>query len=398
MIRRLFYFNPTCEMAIVNGRTSYMPPQNLRRFEEDLECISLWLAGTNDFILLRSKLSDNYQEYLEDLHIKHPCFILSREDIGEQLISELHPWGWSPAVHKKLKEFLANMESGWLDHPMSSWKKSHSFLLSRLSGLKIIDEIFNNSFEGYDKILIPQKPVVLKSLEEIQDLNSLISPPSLLKTPWSASGRGLFKIRDEKEETETNQWLIAKLRQQKFLLAEPFLNKILDISFHFIIDKDGYHFLGTTIFKTDNKGRFTGCYTHYPEIMQLDTSLIETAILQARQLLLNALENLKLKDVYYGPVGIDGLFFIHSDGEIYLHPCIEVNLRYTMGLLNINLQKYLHPESKGKWSIVSINNDEWKDLSDLNKVVLTDGFIEKGTVALTPPPKKSGFMAILTIK
>lgn len=398
MVRRLFYFNPTCEMAIVNGQTSYMPPQNLRGFEEDLECIPLWLAGTNDFVLLRNKLSDSYQEYLEDLNIKHPCFILSREDIGEQLISELHPWGWSPAVHEKLKEFKANMESGWSDHPMSSWKKSHSFLLSRLTGLKIIEEIFNNSFIDYDKILIPQKPVVLRSLEEIQDLNAVISPPSLLKTPWSASGRGLFKIRDEKEEAVTNQWLTAKLRQQKFLLAEPFLNKILDISFHYIIDKDGYHFLGTTFFKTDNKGRFTGCYTHSPDSKQLDISLFETAILQARQLLINALENLKLKDVYNGPLGIDGLFFIHSDGKIYLHPCIEVNLRYTMGLLNLNLKKHLHPESKGEWSIVSISHNEWKDLSATNKVIITDAYIAEGAVALTPAPKKSGFMAILNIK
>ena len=36
---------------------------------------------------------------------------------------------------------------------------------------------------------------------------------------------------------------------------------------------------------------------------------------------------------YDGPLGIDMMFYKNENGEIALNPCVEVNLRMTMGMV-----------------------------------------------------------------
>ncbi|MBZ4677162.1 MAG: hypothetical protein JG782_1782, partial [Anaerophaga sp.] len=47
MVSKLFLFNPTNELAIANGQVSYMPPANLRRFENDLASLP-WILSDED--------------------------------------------------------------------------------------------------------------------------------------------------------------------------------------------------------------------------------------------------------------------------------------------------------------------------------------------------------------
>ena len=125
---------------------------------------------------------------------------------------------------------------------------------------------------------------------------------------------------------------------------------------------------------------------------------LDTSLIQAQEVLQLSLDQMKLNQRYHGPVGIDGLFFLNAEDEIKLHPCIEMNLRYTMGLLNLNLRKQLHPDSSGFWQIAYMDKDKWVKLSQKQQGVKLDGQLRKGILALTPPPITKGFMAYLELK
>lgn len=402
MSRALFIFNPTCEMAVANGQVSYMPPAHLQQFENNLATIPCFFGNEEDCVVTQQPVPSSYIENLKELGFKLPHFIQKTEDILPDNLpfSIMRPWGWSPAVHRILKPFQCVCNNEWLDNPMHQWQPQHKLLLSRESGFRLISQINNSDIKNYDLVEIPQLPLKLTSLEDIEDIINKIQIPALIKTPWSASGRGLFKIRDINEDAVNNRWVKSKLKQQGFLFAEPFLDKIIDLSFHFWISRKEVNFLGYNFFKTDPSGQFIGCFTNMPKHPLIEESFLEEVINQGSQLLTKALIKLNINDDYQGPAGIDSILFRNGQNKIRLHPCIEINLRHSMGLLNINLRKHIHPLSRGEWHISMIDNKEWEQIElQHNKVTkLNDGLIAKGVVALTPAPINKGFMAWLKME
>lgn len=403
MSKELFYFNPTCEMAVANGHHSYTPPTHLQQFEQQLETIPCFFADEEDFVLTRKKVSPEFIETLQKFGFKVPQFIQTPDGLNADLlpIEQLRPWGWSPAVHQVLKPFKSLCHPDWQQHPMQQWEAHHRLLLSRETGFRLLLQVIDLKCGNYDLIEIPAQPVKITTLSEIENINRQLQPPTLLKTPWSASGRGLFKIRDLNEKAEQNPWVISKLKQQGFLFAEPFLNKVTDLSFHFFIEKDSVTYLGYNFFETDSAGQFRGCYTDFPNPLPAEATFLNDVINQGAQILKDSLIKLNIAGIYQGPAGIDALLFKNSKQQIRLHPCIEINLRHSMGLLNIHLRKHIHPLKKGKWQISMINKTQWDRLLQFhnqNNPQLEDGLIANELVALTPPPADKGFMAWLQLE
>jgi hypothetical protein len=394
--RKLFLFNPTCEMALANGEPSYMPPQHLRHFENDLATLPCFLGNENDFVLTHEKLNPQFIEYLKCLGFNTTQFILSHNELNlSDNLDLLCPWGWSLSAHKKLNSFLPFCNDKWFQHPMAKWLNTHPQLLSRETTSVFKKLLFNIDCKDYPLLEIPTPPVKIETLESLKTITNYIKPPILLKTPWSASGRGLFKIRDINEHVEQNDWIKSKLRQQKCFYAEQYLKKLLDVSFHFIIETDSIRFIGNTFFETDIKGQFLGCHIRFPENKNLDKILLTNACEQATDLLLKGLQLLNINKQYQGPLGIDAIFFENDNGKIKLNPCVEINLRHTMGLLNIFLRNRIHPEKTGYWKIVTetVNQEELK----LPQKHLKEGFIYNGTILLTLPLNKSGNIARLQL-
>jgi hypothetical protein len=389
---KLFVFNPTCEMAVVNGHASYRPPVRLRQFENELAAIPLWLGGENDYVLVEEAFSDEFTAQLRNWGVSAPQFITYEKVVGHTPPMELHPWGWSPAIHHQFK----GLGVEGVSHPMLPWQATHRKLLSRYTGLEVamaVSECLNQD----GTLSIPQLPLVLTSPESIALLEAGMTSPILLKTPWSASGRGLFKIRSRQENAAKNPWVLGKLKQHGALMAEPWLEKLQDLSFHFWVEEEGIQFMGTTYFNTDKDGQFLGCYTAPPRLGFVEDEVLRTMVDQSADLLLRALKHLGLGQRYRGPVGIDGLLFKTQEGKVKLQPCIEVNLRYTMGLVNLFIANHIHPESVGYWNIQRITSVAWQQVQANNPPRLKDGSWYKGVFMLTPPPKESGFMAMLNL-
>jgi len=391
-------------MAVANSQVSYLPPAHLRQFENSLATMPCFFADEKDAVLTHEPVLPEFVEHLQLLGFKIPSFIRTPEDLHPNSLplTRLRPWGWSPAVHNLLRPYLPLCHNQWFAHPMHKWEPHHRLLLSRETGYKLLQKILELEDNSLNIIEMPALPLKLSSLLDVEQVIDTIPPPALLKTPWSASGRGLFKIRDANEHAETNVWVKSKLKQQGFMFAEPFLNKIADLSFHFQIEPDGVRYLGYNFFETLPSGQFSGCYTHLPYDQTIDESLLIEAIEQGSTILKKALENLMINKYYQGPAGVDAMLFRNKNNQIKLQPCIELNLRHSMGLLNIHLRNRIHPLKRGKWKISIISSEEWQQIDQkYNEPAgsnMEDGFIAKGIVALTPPPSEKGVMAWLQME
>ena len=68
----VFYFNPTCELAVANGEFSYMPPKLLREFEEDCSILPFVFATPDDVVLTDKKPSAAFTKKLTEAGFELP--------------------------------------------------------------------------------------------------------------------------------------------------------------------------------------------------------------------------------------------------------------------------------------------------------------------------------------
>ncbi|MFW6352648.1 MAG: hypothetical protein ACOC2E_09690 [Bacteroidota bacterium] len=403
MKSRLFFFNPTNEMAIANGEVSYMPPRNLYRFEHDLATFPWMLGGNNDFVLVREKVG-NSLEHLRRYNWEIPKLVSSPEDLQLSVNQNLcfTPWGWSPAVYKHFSPFLPFVHPRWENHPFSKWNNHLADLLSRETGYNLLtslSQIKSDSGKHYSLISLPEIPLQISRPEDLPDILKKLSPPLIIKTPFSASGRGLFRIRSHADAPENSQWVKGMLKKQGKIYIEKMLNKIQDVSFQFSLTENSIEYLGHNFFYTEASGQFAGCAIGEPENgskLFSDGTRIKEAIVQAAELLKEGIKKTELNKKYTGPAGIDGIFFEDENGCLKLNPCLEINFRYNMGYANVLFKRKMHPAAKGKWKTGIFAKEEWQKFcrmeTEKHPVQMLDGKPVKGFIPFVDPksPKKFG--------
>ena len=166
-------------------------------------------------------------------------------------------------------------------------------------------------------------------------------PHTMLKAPWSGSGRGLRQGFGRLDEALAG-WVRRVLSRQGGLSVEPFLTKRCDLALEFEAHPGGqWDYVGPSVFVTDATGRYAGSLVAPDDVLlraidrQVDLRLVDEARRLVEQLLP------RLAEGYTGPVGVDMMVVEGKRGEAALHPCVEVNLRRTMGRVALDLRRHL---------------------------------------------------------
>ena len=166
-------------------------------------------------------------------------------------------------------------------------------------------------------------------------------------------------------------------------MMEHMHQKVSDFSLHFHLEPNKKpHYLGLVHFKTNSNGQFSGCYINEhpnPEVNAVISEAVNAELLDALTLQLE-----KSYNSFSGYLGVDAML-ITQNGNHKIHPCVEINPRFTMGLLTLELRKLI-PNTNAYWEIIFSK-----------KGCL---YIEESPdiVALTPIDKDSRFAAILHLK
>ena len=67
---------------------------------------------------------------------------------------------------------------------------------------------------------------------------------------------------------------------------------------------------------------------------------------EIREPLIKAIETSKMAIYYEGVFGVDTLIYTDERGKLRISPCLEINVRHTMGLISLQLEKLLKPGTK----------------------------------------------------
>lgn len=319
--------------------------------ETDLSVLPLYFSSKSDIVLTDEIPPEKFIRNLQSLQISPPIFKLKKclenGELDNLQFNRLLPWGWSPAMHKKFLRIKTGCSDAFKSSPVFSWNPAQKDLYSRRFALKVLNQILVESSysffisEGY----IPR---ICSSQADLENLFKKWET-LLVKSPWSSSGRGLQPITHQPVHPKVWEKILAVVKDQGFVMAEPLLNKVFDMAFEFEINKGNLIFYGMSYFMTDKKGQYQGNYLNgLPENLEAALhSFLKNVIPDVKSSLENALRKSKLMNEYEGIFGVDTLVYEDVNGQFKVNPCLEINLRHNMGYLSLFLEKLINPNKKG---------------------------------------------------
>ena len=106
---------------------------------------------------------------------------------------------------------------------------------------------------------------------------------------------------------------------------------------------------------------------------------------------------------YAGCIGVDMLVYRQKDGSFAIHPCIEINMRYTMGMVALRLfQHYVAPRAVGDYRVSYEKEagealEKHRLMSETYPLRLANGRIQEGYLSLCPVTKDTHYRAYLLL-
>lgn len=380
-MKHLFVFNPDCELAIANGGKFYTAPANIVQMTKDLAFLPAFLGGSGDYVLMKD-LPD--KEFL--MSVAEPLNVQVRAVIEKEIMNldglQGAPWGNSP----KMCHWLAQKGLG------EEWKPERKEWYSRKvarEGLKLLLQVLH--FVEADTL-----PVICNSLEEIEQ--RVQDGDYLVKAPWSSSGKGILMLHGQLQAKE-KEWLRGMMRRQGYLMLEKKLNKVQDFAMEFYAGESGIEFLGWSVFTTGEHGEYHGNYIGSQENIEilLKEQLGSHIVNEIKQALPVMLEG--LLPLYRGYLGIDMLIYQDDNGELRVQPCIEINLRYNMGIVALLLSRnYVAEGIVGEFTIDFYPDkgeamEQYRYLRQSYPVKYKNNRIMSGYLSLTPVTASTHFVA-----
>lgn len=400
----IFIYNPTCDFAIANGTRSWQPNRLLAGMEADTGNLPQFLCNRGDIVLIRDHPSRQLLENLLKAGFSIPVFrtieeTLSNTGFAERQFGAIRPWGWSPEIHARLSPLKKLCGEKFITSPVSEWKDKHRELNSRQTAREVLSFITRKyPFDCF----IPSRflPVKCQSVEEVE-LQAAEWGPVMVKMPWSSSGRGLQPVTTQPMNISIKQRLNGMLREQGYIFAEPYLDKTTDLGFLYEADQYGIRLKGLSRFFTDPKGQYRGNYLNgYQEKKpEEEMAVLNLAEKILPEIHMEALRSMEITSCYHGPIGIDTLIFRNYDGKLTIQPCVEINWRYTMGHVSLELEKHIYPASKAIFGTYYNKGKTFQEFSKEKSIEfplqMREDKIYSGFVALTEFSRNNQFGAYI---
>jgi len=313
----VYLFNPEHDLALAHGAHNYTAPPFARQFRYDMRLLPAWLAPAGAFIAVPDDCSiEKDRRWLQDRHLDVTPVAISR--IAELGPCRIHPWGWDATLRYQLLHAGVAAEYLPTDEELD-W-------IRRLSHRRVTIAVH----EALGRRFSPC-PVELDNHDDVQAFMTY-HPGCYLKMPWSGSGKGIYRVIDPQGDNHVPRWIEGALHRQGSLLCEVGLDKMQDFAIECECREGKTRLTGYSVFDSDFHSQFgTGRVAPKEELHRLllsqypDFDHVVEDVLQA------------LDDIiaphYNGPLGVDMMFYRDGNGGVALNPCVEVNLRMTMGMV-----------------------------------------------------------------
>lgn len=315
-------------MALAANKDCFTSPHAGRQLRADLGFIpSLW-ADDADLVLVddveaAAESARHLRKYIHDVRFVS-IRDLSAMDFIDVSEFKIEPWGWDAAIRHQLLRANASLES--FLPTRCDVEKMRVISSRRFAAEQVLPCLLD-----IDRRLVGESHYC-HTIDEALELMEH-NRNSVLKSPWSSSGRGVRYVEPITPTEHLLGWMRNVINVQGGIMVEPLYNKVTDFGMEFYAKADGIvDYCGFSMFETRN-GAYSGSILATEEAKRAMLSrLINLSLLDAVKEQLCCKLSEKLAGIYEGPLGVDMMVVTGNEGDGFLlHPCVELNLRRTMG-------------------------------------------------------------------
>ena len=333
----LHVFNPDHDIALAANLSNFTAPKAGRELCHDLGWLPVLWAEDGDYVMVDE--IDAAVRSVSSLPFPLPevNWLQKGGVFIQKVLADIHhvePWGWNKALTQQLRrtglKHVPDDQQLERLRMMSHRDFAASHFLSRLVSL--------------DGRLVGEAALVT-SLPYINNV--------VLKAPWSSSGRGVRFVIDEDSYRHHLLWAQNVIRQQGGVMVEPLYNRVLDFGMEFYAD-GVTTYLGLSLFATANGAYMGNVLMNEEEKREVLSHEISLTLLDLVRTTILSVADECIAPFYTGPFGIDMMVVKTTDGAMKLHPCVEMNLRRTMG--HVALDVFRH-DGRHAYSQMSVRYD-----------------------------------------
>lgn len=329
---KAYLFNPENDIALAMepGRRLNMS-RPVETFHRAGALLPLWYAGEADRVI--AECTPDELEFASALS--------ERFGLGAKLARradgfEGAPWGWSADAARQLRQAGAGVLS-----------EEAVEQIRRLSHRRLTREVMSR-LRGMVSFPLPPLPVECRSLDEV-GAQLRRHGRIYVKQPWSGSGRGVMAI--EALTPRTSAQISGMIARQGSVMTEKALCGLRDFAMLYHADGGRVNWAGYSLFFNSHANAYGGNLLLSDDKIEgrlIADGACRSQLVAVAESLATILSGL-IGPHYNGWLGVDMLI----DREGLLAPCIEVNLRMTMGVVAMLLRRRLGADYDGFTLIAS---------------------------------------------
>ena len=381
----LLFFNFSHDLALANGQGNYVSPLLVRTMEADLMPLAAFCASAGDAVVVADGCVERCKAFYASL-CRGVNFVSPTA-----LPADFHLQAWGLDAHL----FWSLSRCG----AMVGDKTAVVDEVRRLSSRRVAVEVL-----GSLRRELCDEPLCGESVwcADMASVTAAVgaNPHSVLKAPWSGSGRGL-RFADGDIVPPVSGWCNHILASQGGLVVEPLYQKEIDLAAEFMADTSGrVRFVGLSSFLTSDRSTYLGNLVASQDLLRkLVFGTFSEEVFNRVVACLERLLSEKINGRYVGPIGVD-MMICREGNSLLLHPCVEMNVRTTMGLLAMKLVPLLGP---GVSAVFHIRYDEKNEqlcrfMDRFQKPCLNaDGGLVSGHLLLTPFHEDAHYISWLEV-
>jgi uncharacterized ferritin-like protein (DUF455 family) len=419
----VFVFNPFAEGFIAEGK-SFNPTKHQAQLARDLENLPQFFCRQDDIVLVREKPTVEFLNGIKQAGFALPEFIEieSREKLNDRKLGSLRPWAWGPDSFELLKSLFENV-TGETRAPEQRFNANLAQLYSKSWSANFLRKLVAEKSALNWLCSENQIGVVVKSLDDALDAIAAIRRHGhhkiVVKESFGLAGSNAMRLFEPKISESHLRWMKNAFARKLELVVEPWLEREMDFSIQLEMTAHGLKLCGFTGLLNDARGQFLGNWAeshHHKRIPSRAIELFrEPADISGRMLrfyadLFAQLEE-ELRGVdFIGPIGIDAFVYRDASGATRLKPIVEINPRYTMGRVTVELMKQVAPGSSGIFRLMNramLRAEGFENFSDYARV-LSEKFpvqlegepnpkIREGAICLNDPERAQVCLAIFRV-
>jgi uncharacterized ferritin-like protein (DUF455 family) len=304
-------------------------------------------------------------------------------ELTSRKLGRLRPWAWSPDSVELFASLFANLtaenrnaeqrfNSGIAQLYSKAWSAEllRKFLTCRTRGdaSHFAESAIGDRQSAVQNWLCTEHEigVPVDSLEAALAAIAAIRRRGhhriVIKQAVGLAGRNAVRLFEPELLDPPRRWITHTLASGRPLVVEPWLERELDFSVQLEMTSGGLKLCGYTGLLNDAKGQFQGNWAESHHHTRLPAKVvarfreppdISRRILQLYADIFTLLEAELRRADYLGPLGIDALVYRDAAGAPRLKPIVEINPRYTMGRVTVELMRQTCQGSSGWFRLIN---------------------------------------------